>query len=169
MFTIAPNSAVIRDWYNPVKLPTSVRLEASHAPLFPDRCVVCNRPVETRSKISGRPYGWNGMIAWLLRQTPKVLVPMHPNCATALKWRLSGMRTATFLIATAAGLGAAAIGISKLMAVVIFVAILTPLIFIDLFWPPALDITGGPTFTEFEFKDSKYAEEFARLNGVDVD
>ena len=109
------------------------------------------------------------MIAWLLRRTPKVLVPLHPKCASALKWRLLGMRTATFLIATAAGLGAAATGISKPIAIGIFIAVLTPLIFADLLWPPALDITGGPSFTEFEFKDSEYAEEFARLNGVQTD
>jgi hypothetical protein len=125
--------------------------------------------VETRIKISGRPHGWHGMLAWLLRRTPKILVPIHQKCASALKWRLSGMRTATFLFATAAGLGAAALGISKLMAIAIFIAIATPLIFIDSFWPPALDITGGPTFTEFEFKDSEYAEEFAHLNGVQAD
>jgi hypothetical protein len=130
---------------------------------------MCRRPVETRIKIAGRPYGWNGMITWLLRQTPKVLVPLHPRCASALNWRLFGMRTATFLIATAAGLGAAATGISKAMAIGIFIAVLAPLIFVDVLWPPALDITGGPSFTEFEFKDSEYAEEFARLNGVQVD
>jgi hypothetical protein len=73
------------------------------------------------------------------------------------------------MLATASGVTAAYMGLSKPFGILVLLAVAAPFILFDVLSPPALDLLGDRTCLEFEFRDPHYAEEFARVNGVQPD
>ena len=44
-----------------------------------------------------------------------------------------------------------------------------PVVFWELFFPPSFDLMPYPSTVSYEFRDEEYAEEFAALNGGEVE
>jgi hypothetical protein len=153
-------------------LSTDVNLPKSHVPRFPDKCVVCGRqsPASTVRLMTGS-IGWWTLFVWWYS---KPFIVKAPACA-ACSWRLHGNRFFTLLVTILLVVVAIWIvwpmfadmvprSVRKWAALGLGLVCLSPFILIQVFFPPAFDITAFSDSVDYEFRDSQLAYEFANLN-----
>jgi hypothetical protein len=165
---------------------TDVRLPLDRPPVFPRRCVACGGSDPGASWVVSTRGLWQaaGNLAIffkrLVRAAVRIEVPACGECCRALRTERNRRRTLRWLGALGLGAGLVLAGrwqgldehgwlgthyleIGALLLAVIF---LLPL---EYFRPLAFDVALGADSIEFEFRDRNFAEEFARLNDVEIE
>lgn len=157
-------------------LSTDVKLKKDHAPLWPERCVVCGLDAPNHTVALG-----TFQVTWLSTLTMSFgkretvgSVPACASCETRLVWERRGrFLLSGFFIVAAVWLLPKVFGLpkGKLMKLAIagygFVGLI-PGTLLTVFFPPPLDITSHSDSVWYEFRDERYAAEFAARNASGV-
>lgn len=157
-------------------LSTDVKLKNDHAPLWPERCVVCGLDAPNHTVALG-----TFQVTWLSTLTMSFgkretvgSVPACASCETRLVWERRGrFLLSGFFIVAAVWLLPKIFGLpkGKLMKLAIagygFVGLI-PGTLLTVFFPPPLDITSHSDSVWYEFRDERYAAEFAARNASGV-
>ncbi|HUG91520.1 MAG TPA: hypothetical protein VML55_11830 [Planctomycetaceae bacterium] len=151
---------------------TDVNLPRSHAPRFPDRCVVCGRdgPVSHLRVITGSIGWWT----WLLWWFGKPFVVWAPSCR-GCAWRLHGWRLLSLLLTIGITLAALFLvwphfkdavpqGLRKWAMMGIALVCLSPQLLFETYFARPFDITAFAHSVDYEFTSKDYAVEFAVHN-----
>ena len=150
-----------------VKLPKSV------APRFPDRCVRCLMEGPRRViRLASQSIVW---WTWFIGSRRfRVDVPCCDSCHIKIRsqrWLRAGITTAVALAAGYFGfeyIADLARPLRRWAFMGLALLALSPIIGWEVFFPPPVDITAGADTVDYEFKDKRYALEFALLNGTKV-
>lgn len=152
-------------------LSTDIRLPKSHAPVFPDRCVVCgvHAPGGTL-RIGTNAIGWWTLALWSFGPRFSVEVPACERCRNRL-WRGRVIRVTVITVLALAGAGVALYLLQghqgpwkKWIAMGIALVCVAPAVVWQIFFPPPVDLTAYSKTVDYEFRDPQYALEFAVLN-----
>jgi hypothetical protein len=157
-------------------LSTDVRLPKGEEPKFPDRCVACGRPEPgARFEVSTRTVKWWTLMVWEVGERFSVQVPACPGCVRRFRARRR-VGIAAYWLFCIAGVGVARLLLGDLRGPLrelpilgIALALMMPYFLWQVFHPPVLELTAYSKAVEYEFRDRKYAEEFAALNGVELE
>lgn len=153
-------------------LSTDVTLPRSVVPRFPNRCVRCNFEGPSGRVRLTTHGGWPRWPWWWWTRRVSVEVPCCFRCHTAIRrqrWLRTIGTTAAFLVA--AGITWSYVGelprpYRRWAALGWGLIFLAPLIGLDIFFPPVVDITAHADTVDYEFRDPQFAREFAQQNGV---
>ena len=158
-------------------MPTStdIKLPKSKRAIFPNACVVCgNESPNNKVKISTNSIGWWTILTWWFGERFSVRVPACKSCAFKLQARRWGALV-LFAILAFFVLGVLDPLISphvpkpmRKWALMISVMIcLVPLFLLEIWFPPAIDLTAYSDTVDYEFRDEFYALQFSLLNRTD--
>ena len=156
-------------------LSHDVRLPKAVTPIYPDCCVVCQQP---------HPGSFLGITTissswwdWISPSIGRVFRARFPACeACALRFRSQRRRrlvvmwtcilvdAAVAIYLLRAYRGPLRVWVQAGVALVLFL----PYIIWAVLHAPAVGVTAHPDEVEYEFSNSSYAYEFARLNGARV-
>ena len=153
-------------------LSTDVNLPKSHPARFPDRCIVCgtDSPGSTM-RVLTNSIGWWTWLFWFFGKPFCVRVPACNGCGR----RLHLVRIFAFLIMVAIAYLSVKIfwplvpadiprAIRKLIFLGLFFLCASPILILQVFFPPPFDITAYKDSVDYEFRDEELAFEFAELN-----
>jgi hypothetical protein len=155
-----------------MSLSTDVNLPRSHAPQFPDRCVVCgaNEPKSTVTLLTGTQGWWT----WILWTFGWPLIVKAPACRWC-GWRLHIGRLCGLILTIAITLAAIWYVWPHMSAFVprsikiwaqagLALTCLLPYILYQVFFPRPFDITAFSDSVDYSFRDRKAAFTFAISN-----
>ncbi|MEM7230926.1 MAG: hypothetical protein AAF517_02045 [Planctomycetota bacterium] len=153
-------------------MSTDVNLPKSHPAEFPDACVRCGEDPESNTlRIWTHSIGWWTIAFFLPGRGFSVKVPACSNCGWRIRLQRVGGTILTLAITILflffvwphikdsihkefqrwAGMG-------------LILLALSPLIFWEVFFAPAIGLTAYSDSVDYEFRDPDYANEFADLN-----
>lgn len=162
--------------HTPMGMSHDVRLPKSATPVYPRRCVACGEAdPAARVRVGTHTIGWYTFVFLHTGSRFTADVPACDECARDLRrWRRIKFTLDCVLYAMAAGAAIYLFGwydgpFRKWLLTAVAVACLLPLILLEVFHPPAADLTAYADTVDYEFADRGYAEEFAALNGARVD
>jgi hypothetical protein len=157
-------------------LSTNIKLPKSVVPIFPDRCVACGfEHPGGFYRASTNAVGWWSFTFWSFGAKFSADVPACGTCSTQLRTqRLVRLAVLSAFVAVGLIVGFTLLeryhGPFKrwLVTGIAIVAVLPVLLWETLF-PPPIDLTAYSETVSYEFRNATYGEEFAELNGVEVD
>ena len=153
-------------------LSTDVNLPRSHAAVFPDRCVRCDRNTHgNKMRVRTHSIAWLTSLLMIFGKPFTVHIPVCKTCAS----RIRNRELLSFLSCiTVAGFTMFFVWpqvtdfvpetIRKWVAVGLILITLLPILLFSIFNPPAFDITAYPDSVDYEFRCANYAKSFAELN-----
>lgn len=154
---------------NDIKLPRHV------VPRWPNRCVRCGAvDPERQVKFWTHSIGWWTLVTWSFGWPFSARVPACAGCA----WKLRFTRWMSYLVMW----GVLIVGLyfalqilssyqgpfKRLLATGIAFGGLLPMLLMQVIFPPPFDFTCYAKTVEYEFRDQRYAIEFASVNINDV-
>lgn len=156
---------------------TEVTLAKAHTPVFPNRCVVCDRVPDSKAWVAHHRIGFLWVILvpmlWLF-SWKRTSIPICRGC----KSKFYGQRIGRFLITITI---AAVIFVlihpylsdikppfGKLIAAAIMLVGLSPYLIYLVVKPPYFDLGASGDVIEYEFASAKYAARFQKLNSDHV-
>jgi hypothetical protein len=153
-------------------LATDVDISVNKRPRFPKRCIVCTgREPNTKMVIGDFLVGWFSFFTNIPEGWGSVTVPVHAECKRPFKLRrwLTRICYIVFFAVIWTYFGDQ---IEALFPPIIrnpgrkvaAVIILSPLILIDVFYPPRFDISVSKYYVTFLFIDKDFAAAFAKKN-----
>lgn len=151
----------------------SVKLPRSQEPTFPDRCIVCGREHPgTFTRVSNREASWLGLIIWFSGKKVTVHVPACRWCGRRLHAHQWLNVALTLIVATAISFGLRPYvvpwlpirSVRSIVMMGLFVLGTIPTLVLWRFFPPAFELLVDSDEIDYEFKDSRYAEDFVELN-----
>ena len=144
-------------------------------PVFPDLCIVCqrNRP-QTRVRLGSHSLGWWLLLTLKFGDMAKVSVPACLECSKILDRDRVGRWLATagiaivgiFLLIRLLG-GRPTVG-QIAFGMVLGLLCLVPLMVWEWKTPLPIELTAYFDSVDYIFRHEDYAQEFARLNGVET-
>jgi hypothetical protein len=153
-------------------LSTDVELSINIRPQFPNCCIVCSgeRP-DTTMSVGDLAVGWFSFFTDIPEGWGSVTVPVHATCKKPFKLRRWLTRIGYLAIAVILwwqfGEQIEALLpeiIRRPGRKVILIAMMLPVVLIEMFKPPRFDIAVGKYYVTFEFADMRYAAAFAEHN-----
>jgi len=132
--------------------------------VFPEVCVVCNKPCSATISVRANPDGWHGYWKWIVGATKRYGVPCHAQCSKSLKVPLLRRNIVLLAIATAAIPVVVHFDLPLWLVALLAFVLLTPPIVWQRRRPPPIEFMRMYDKMEFSFKDEAYAREFALLN-----
>ena len=153
-------------------LSTDVQLSINVRPKFPKRCIVCSgRSPDSETGVGDLTVGWFSFFTDIPEGWGTVMVPIHSACRKPFKLRRWITRIGYLALACVLwwlfGEQIEAI-LPEIMRrpgrKVLLVAMMLPVLILEMFNPPRFDITVGKYYVTFEFADKRYAAAFARKN-----
>ena len=152
-------------------LSTDVKLSKDVQPVFPDRCVSCDRDQPDENiKICTHSIGWHTLLFWSFGKRFCVNVPVCFQCKKSMRMQrffsllinflfiVIGVYVAVYLLDSYEG------SFKKWLVMGIAVICILPLITWEIFFPPSIELTAYSETVDYQFKNSDYAEEFAEFN-----
>ena len=156
-------------------LSHDVRLRKVITPIYPDRCVVCQRPgPDAHVSVWTHSIGWHTFVFWHFGRLFRAKVPACAACRRRfnrhkwLRWGLNGVMLAAALWLVLYLLGEYQGPLRKWVWMGAALLVLAPYWLIEAFYAPAVALTAYSDEVDYEFADRSYAVEFARLNGAGV-
>ncbi len=154
----------------------TVILPKNIEPVFPKRCMVCLQKDNIGMiGIRGEAAGIMGYFKWITGKSGKRPVPAHVGCARKLKRRGFWRNVGVLILFTILPVGWFALRVNgvqmpfefnKLSLCIAAVILFLPIMIAEELRPAAFQFSEGENIVTYEFKDSDYAEEFARLNNT---
>lgn len=156
-------------------LPLDVKLPKTQVPVWPDRCVVCERE-RPGHHIAFHTFKITAISTVLMSfgDREKLLIPACVACGRRLVWGARGRMVlaialcgiVAYSLKTFVGLPS---GFWRTPSMLGYALLgLLPGVAYATFLPPAFDVTSFEKSIDYEFKSRAYATEFAALNGGEV-
>ncbi|KAA5538019.1 hypothetical protein FYK55_27770 [Roseiconus nitratireducens] len=151
---------------------TDINLPRRHHARYPARCVRCGGDHQGRKmRLWTHTIGWWTAVFWIFGWGFTTRAPACKKCARLIRAQRVGGLLLTLLVA---GMfmtfvwphvdDFVAHALRKWVALGLILICLTPYIFWEIVFPPAIDITAYKNSVDYEFRDPEYAFEFADLN-----
>jgi hypothetical protein len=157
-------------------MSTDVNLPKSVLPTFPDRCVACGvEHPEDSYRVGTNAIGWWTLASWSFGQRFSVEVPSCGPCRAGMqrqRWARLAVNMACAIVGVGVGFSVLrwyAGPLKKWLVMAVALVCLLPVVLWETLFPRPLDMTAFSETVDYEFRDATYAQEFAKLNGVDMD
>lgn len=134
---------------------------------YPSWCVICGEKHEGKQiKLQANPVGYFGLWKWQFGLNRKLDIPLHSPCGSAI--RKSLIRRQIFLLVFTALAFALSISFDwgRLETLGFALVLMTPVFLWQFHNPPEIEFTENKSATTFNFRDIRYAREFANLNSA---
>lgn len=151
---------------------TDVNLPRKHAATFPPRCIRCNSdPGGKTLRIWTHSVGWWTALFWMFGSPFSVHIPACSRCA--LRIRIQRVGSTIVILAIASFIiflvwpyvdDLVARSLRKWVVMALALLAISPWFLWEVFFPPSIDITAYSDSVDYEFRDSKYASDFASMN-----
>ena len=156
-------------------LSHDVRLPKAVTPIYPDRCVVCQQPRPgSYLSITTVSSSWWDWVSPSIGRIFRATIPACPTCAGRFRaqrrrrlivmWTLILVDAAVVFYLLRSYRGPLRVWVQAGAALVLFL----PYVIWAVLHAPPVAVTAHPNEVEYEFGNSSYAHEFARLNGSRV-
>lgn len=178
--------------FKEVKLSIDVRLSIEQQPIFPPRCVACGSDAPGGTlRFHTQSIGWSTIVLWSSGERFSADVPVCGNCRGKVKqqrWLRSSISLSIIGVAIAVWLliyfqepskaepSGSIVGkllerllpdylrLEAWVLMGIVLVCLFPWALWEELFPPPFDMIAYSNDVDYQFRDAKYAEEFAQLN-----
>jgi hypothetical protein len=152
-------------------LPHEVQLSKTRVPVWPDRCIVCERE-SPGHRVPFNTYKITALSTILMSfgDRERLTIPACVPCGRRLVWGARARMVLAFVLCGAAfyalkGVFGLPAGIWRTPAMIGYALVgIVPSVVLSFVMPPAFDVTSFEKSIDYEFKSKAYAAAFAALN-----